>query len=73
MAEQPEDLRKLVAVATDLGLSAALRVQAVKLIGDIGTHDALLALLALVADDRLTKKERELALKHARDIVKSGH
>ncbi len=73
MAEQPEDLKKLVTVATDLGLSAALRVQAVKLIGDIGTHDALLALLVLVANDKLTKKERELALKHAHNIVKSGH
>ena len=72
MAEQPDDLKKLVAVATDLGLSAELRTKAIKLIGNIGTHDALLALLSLAANERLTKKERELALKHATEIVKTG-
>ena len=73
MAEQPEDLKKLVAVATDLGLSAELRTKAVKLIGNIGTHDALLALLDLAANEKLTKGERERALKHAREIVKAGN
>jgi len=72
MAEQPDDLKKLVAVATDLGLSAELRTKAIKLIGDVSTYDALLALLSLAANDRLTKKERELALKHAMEIVKAG-
>ena len=73
MAEQPDDLKKLVAVATDLVLAAELRTKAIKLIGNIGTHDALLALLNLVANEQLTKGERELALKQAREIVKSGH
>lgn len=73
MAEQPEDLKKLVAVATDLGLSSELRTKAVKLIGNIGTHDALLALLDLAANEKLTKGERERALKHAREIVKAGN
>lgn len=72
MAEQPDELKKLVAVATDLGLSAKLRVKAVELIGNIGSHDALLALLSLVADEQLTKKERELALKRAGQIVKAS-
>ena len=72
MAEQPDDLKKLVAVATDLGLSAELRTTAIKLIGNISTHDALLALLSLAANEQLTKKERELALKHATEIVKTG-
>ena len=72
MAEQPDELRKLVVVATDLGLSAKLRTKAIELIGNIGTHDALLALLVLVANDQLTKGERELALKHAREIVRAG-
>ena len=72
MAEQPDDLKKLVAVATDLGLSAELRTKAIKLIGNISTHDALLALLSLAANEQLTKKERELALKHAMEIVKTG-
>ena len=73
MAEQPDDLKKLVAVANDLGLFAELRTKAIKLIGNISTHDALLALLSLAANEQLTKKERELALKHAREIVKTGH
>ena len=73
MAEQSEDLKKLVAVANDFGLAAKLRTQAIKLIGNIGTHDALLALLGLAANEQLTKGERELALKHARGIVKSGY
>ena len=73
MAEQADDLKKLVTVATDLGLAAELRTGAVKLIGNIGTHEALLALLNLVANDQLTRKERELALKHAREIIRSGH
>ncbi len=73
MAEQPDELKKLVAVATDSGLSSKLRTQATELIGNIGTHDALLSLLALAANEQLTKKERELALKRAREIVRSGH
>ena len=71
MAEQPDELKKLVAVATDLGLSAELRTKAIGLIGNIGTREALLALLNLVANEQLTKGERELALKHARGIIRS--
>jgi hypothetical protein len=73
MAEQPDEIKKLVAVALDMGLSSELRSKAAELIGNINTHDALLALLGLAADDKLTKKERELALKHAREIIKAGH
>ncbi len=73
MAEQSDDLKKLVAVANDLGLFAELRTKAIKLIGNVSTHEALLALLNLVANEQLTKGERELALKRARKIVKSGH
>ena len=73
MAEQPDELKKLVDVATDLVLSAQLRTKSVELIGNIGSHDALLALLSLVANEQLTKKERELALKYAREIIRSGH
>ncbi len=72
MVEQPDEIKKLVAVATDLGLSVELRTKAIKLIGNISTHEALLALLALVANEQLTKGEKELALKQAREIVKSG-
>ncbi len=73
MAEQPDELQKLVAVATDMVMADKLRDDAVKLIGDIGTHEALLALLDLAANENLTKDERELALKQAMKIVKSGH
>lgn len=73
MAEQPDELKKLVTVATDLGLSSKLRIKAIELIGRISTHDALLALLALVANEKLTKGERERALKHAREIIKTAH
>tara|TARA_B100000315_G_C14234294_1_gene432436 strand:+ start:211 stop:435 length:225 start_codon:yes stop_codon:yes gene_type:complete len=73
MAEQPDELKKLVAVATDMVMADKLRADAVKIIGNIGTHEALLALLSLAADEQLTKKERELALKYAREIIKAGH
>jgi len=72
MPEQPDELKKLIAVATDLGLSVKLRAQAIKLIGNIGTYDTLLVLLDLVANEQLTKGERELALKHAGKIIKSN-
>ncbi|MFC2005539.1 hypothetical protein ACFLVG_01070 [Chloroflexota bacterium] len=73
MAEQPDELKKLVAVATDLVLAAKLRTKSIELIGNIGTHDALLALLDLAANEHLTKQERELALKQARGIIRSQH
>lgn len=73
MAEQPDDLKKLVAVATDLGLPVKLRTEAIESIANIGTHDALLALLDLAANEQLTRRERELALKQARGIIKAGH
>jgi len=72
MVSQPDELKKLAAVASDLGLSAELRIKAIGLIGNVGTHEALLALLELVANDKLTRGERELALKQAKEIVKSS-
>ncbi len=70
MAEQSDELKKLVAVATDIMLSAKLRIKSIEVIGNVGTHDALLALLGLAANEQLTKEERELALKYAREILK---
>ncbi len=72
MAEQSNELKKLAAIAADIGLSAALRVQSIELIGSIGTHDALLILLDLAANKGLIKEERDIALQHAREIIKSG-
>ncbi len=72
MAEQSNELKKLATIATDLELSAALRTKSIELIGNIGTHDALLILLDLAANKELIKEERDFALKHAREIIKSG-
>ncbi len=73
MTEQSNELKKLATIASDLGLSAPLRIKSIELIGNIGTHDALLILLDLAANKELVKEERDLALKYAREIIKSGH
>lgn len=68
-----DELKKLAKIATDMALSAKMRDQAVEQLGQLGTHEALLVLLNLAANDRLTKEHRDLALKKARDIIKKGH
>ena len=73
MSEQiTSELQKLCAIATDMDLSSKLRDNAVKSIGAIGTHEALLFLLDLVANEKLNTDERELALKQAKNIVKAS-
>ena len=72
MSEHSNELKKLAAIAADLELSAVLRIKAIESVGRIGTHEALLVLLELAARDDLINKERELALKQAREIIKSG-
>ena len=72
MAEQAEELKKLVAIAVDFGLSSKLRTKAIDQIAHIDTHDALLALLSLTGNEMLTKGERKLALRRARGLIKSG-
>ena len=73
MAEKPDEVKKLVAVATDLILPTKVRLDTIKFIGKIATREALLALLELAANERLTKGERELAVKYAREIIRSEH
>ena len=76
MTEKPDEVdevKKLLAIANDMGLSSGVRIKAVDAIGNIGTHDALLALLDLAANESLIKNERDRALKHARKIIKSGY
>ena len=73
MAEQPDELKKLVAVATDIVLPSSVRQDTIKYIGNMATREALLALLELAANEQLTRADRELSLKYARDIIKSGH
>ena len=73
MAEQPDELKKLAAITTDLEFTADLRTKAIEQLGTIGSHEALLILLNIVGNERLTNKERELALERARKIIKSSH
>ena len=73
MATQADELKKLITIASDLKLAAELRTKAIELVGNIGTHDALLALLEIAANEKLVPKERDLALKYAREVIKAGH
>jgi hypothetical protein len=78
MSENPEEenkideLKKLANIATDMQLAGKMRAQAIDQIGEIGTHESLLILLNLAANDRLNVGDRDLALKRARSIVKKG-
>ena len=67
-----EELKKLARIATDMQLSGKMREQAISQLGDLNTHEALLVLLNLVANDRLNKESRDFALKKARDIIKKS-
>jgi hypothetical protein len=67
-----EELKKLSGIATDLQMSSKMRVQAINTLGDMGSHESLLVLLNLAANDRLNIDERDLALKKAREIVRKG-
>jgi len=73
MEEQPDELKKLASITSDLEFTSDLRTKAIEQLGTIGSHEALLILLEIVANDRLTTKERELAIEHAKKIVKSSH
>ena len=73
MSEHSNELKKLADIAMDLQLSADLRIKAIESLGRIGTHEALLTLLNLASREDLVGKERELALKRATEIIKSGH
>jgi len=72
MSEQIiNEIRKLAAIATDMDLSSNIRTDAIKSIGAIGTRESLLALLELVANEKLNTDERELALKQAKKIIRA--
>ena len=67
-----DELRKLAAIATDMQMAGKMRSQAINQLGDMASHESLLVLLNLVANDKLNVEERDLALKRAREIVKKG-
>ena len=73
MAELSDELKKLTAIASDLGLPSTLRTKAIELLGNVGSHEALCALLELAANEKLIAEERDLALKYARELIMSGH
>jgi len=70
MSEKTEELKKLAAIAADMTLPAELRTKAIEQLGNISTHEALLVLLELAANESLIIKERDLALKKAREVIK---
>ena len=72
MTERSDELKKLTAIASDLELPSALRIKAIDLLGNVGTHEALCALLELAANEGLIAEERDLALKYAREVIMSG-
>jgi hypothetical protein len=67
-----EELKKLAKIATDMQFDQKMRTTAIKQLGDMSSHEALLVLLNLAANERLNTNERDLALKQARNIVKKG-
>jgi hypothetical protein len=67
-----DELRKLATIATDMQMAGKMRSQAINQLGDMASHESLLVLLNLVANDKLNVEERDLALKRAREIVKKG-
>ncbi len=71
MPEQiTNELQKLSTLAADMTLTDKMRHEAVQSISNIGNHDALLALLDLAANKNLPVKDRDLAIKMARNIIK---
>jgi hypothetical protein len=70
--KRPDELKKLETIATDMELAGKMRTQAVDQLAEIGTHEALLVLLSLAANEKLNIDERDRALKRAREIVKKG-
>ena len=73
LEETPDELKKLANIATDMELASKMRTQAVDQLGIISTHEALLVLLNLAANEKLNVDERDRALKRAREIIKKGY
>jgi hypothetical protein len=72
-SERSDELKDLVVAATNLNFPVKLRTDAVESIAAMGTHDALLALLEMAGNDQLSKKERELIIKLASNLIKAGY
>ena len=70
MPERPDELKRLAEIAADMKLPADLRRKAIEQVGAIFSHESLLALLDIAANENLVNKERDLALKLAREVIK---
>ena len=70
--DKTDELKKLASIATDMQLSHKMRIQAINQLGEMASHESLLVLLNLVANDKMNIDERDLALNKARGIVKKG-
>jgi hypothetical protein len=70
MSEKPAEIKKGADYATDMTLPPKLRADAIEQLGNISTREAFLALLEIAANENLVSKERDLALKQAREVLK---
>ena len=70
--EKIDELKKMGNIATDLQMDEKMRIQAINVLGEMASHESLLVLLNLAANDKLNIPERDLALKKARTIVRKG-
>lgn len=68
--ERPAEVKKVMDYAADMTLPAKLRTNAIEQLAKISTHEAFVALLELAANEGLMTKERDFALKKARDVLK---
>ena len=66
------ELKTLSDIARNMQLDKKIRNQAIDQLTQMDTHEALLILLHLAANDKLPTDERDYAVKKARDLVKKG-
>jgi hypothetical protein len=70
--EKNDEMKKMTNIAADLQIDEKMRIQAINVLGDMASHESLVALLNLAANDKLNISERDLAIKRAREIIKKG-
>jgi len=70
MPEKPAEVKKVANYAADMTLPAKLRTDAIEQLANISTREAFLALLEIASNENLVFKERDLALKKAREVLK---
>ncbi|MDP6043679.1 MAG: hypothetical protein QF906_00110 [Dehalococcoidales bacterium] len=68
--ERPTEVKKVLAYAADMTLPAKLRTNAIEQLAKISTREAFVALLELATNEGLITKERDFALKKAREVLK---